>query len=58
VDVVDVARVILDRFTARDDEDGSRQAEYRAMTVGVLGDLIGQMRMVIQYALIEDDDEM
>ena len=58
VDVVDVARVVLDRFAARDDEHGRRQAEDRAMTVGVLGDVIGQIRMVIQYALIEDDDEM
>ena len=52
-----VAGVVLHRFAARDDEDRRRQAEYGAMALDVLGDLVRQDRMVIQHALVEDDDE-
>ncbi len=57
VDVVHVARVVLHRLAAWDDEDGPRQAQHRAVTAGVLGYLVGQVRMVIDDALIDDDDE-
>ena len=57
MDVVHVARIVLHRFAARHDEDGRRQAEHRAMAVGVLANLLRQARMVIEHALIEHDDE-
>ena len=58
MDVVHVAWIVLDRFAARHDDDGRRQAEHRAMAVCVLANLLRQARMVIQHAMVEDDDEL
>ena len=57
MDVLDVAGIVLDRFAARDDQDGTREREHRSMTLTVLLYLRDELRMVAEQAGVDDSDE-
>ena len=57
MDCIDVTRVVLHRFAAGHDDDRRCQLEDRFVPARVLRDAVGQVRIVIQDATIEHDNQ-